>query len=286
MTGSKIRKYYSFAGQTIAMREQDTSVSATWTLSYLLTDHLGSVVAVTNASGTLTSQQRYLPFGGERTDVPSPNPQSPTDFSYTGQRDLASGMGGLMDYKARFYSPMLGRFIQPDSFIPNAANSQAWNRYSYVGNRPVNFNDPTGYFACGDGETKECGTGKKQDPPKDPHPNWFSERKHKGKGGGGDDEESHHGKLLPVVDPSLERDNWPDYITVSGYIPVGVIVGFTFQVDWDYYNNWYVEGGFYGGAPGVSVVGGNLLQEERPTESDLEGFFKSGSAFGGGGLLK
>ena len=58
MTGSKIRKYYSFAGQTIAMREQDTSVSATWTLSYFLTDHLGSVVAVTDASGTLTSQQK------------------------------------------------------------------------------------------------------------------------------------------------------------------------------------------------------------------------------------
>ena len=50
-----------------------------------------------------------------------------------------------MDYKARFYSPMLGRFLQPDSLIPDPANPQAWNRYSYVANNPVNLNDPTGH---------------------------------------------------------------------------------------------------------------------------------------------
>jgi hypothetical protein len=50
-----------------------------------------------------------------------------------------------MDYKARFYSPYLNRFIQPDSLIPDAQNPQAWNRYSYVKNNPVNFNDPTGH---------------------------------------------------------------------------------------------------------------------------------------------
>jgi len=50
-----------------------------------------------------------------------------------------------MDYKARFYSPMLGRFLQPDSLIPDPANPQAWNRYSYVANNPVNLNDPSGH---------------------------------------------------------------------------------------------------------------------------------------------
>jgi hypothetical protein len=38
-----------------------------------------------------------------------------------------------------------------------------------VGNNPIRFNDPTGHFACGDGEEKECGTGKKQDPIVDPY---------------------------------------------------------------------------------------------------------------------
>jgi len=73
-------------------------------------------------------------------------PNSPgTDFGYTGQRQLDAGMGGLMDYKARFYSPALGRFAQPDSLIPDPANPQAWNRYSYAFNNPVRYNDPSGH---------------------------------------------------------------------------------------------------------------------------------------------
>jgi RHS repeat-associated protein len=129
-------KYYSFAGQTIAM-DDGTG------LQYFLTDHLGSVVATIDSTGTLTSQQRYLPFGGVRTDVPGPDTPA-TDYGYTGQRNLDANIG-LMDYKARFYSPYINRFIQPDTLIPDSSNPQAWNRYSYVVNRPVNFNDPTGH---------------------------------------------------------------------------------------------------------------------------------------------
>jgi len=120
-------------------------------LQYFLIDHLGSTVAITDSNGTLTSQQRYLPFGGTRTNVTAPNSPG-TDFGYTGQRQLDAGMGGLMDYKARFYSSALGRFIQPDTIIPDASNPQAWNRYSYVFNRPISLNDPSGH--CPD-----CATG-------------------------------------------------------------------------------------------------------------------------------
>ena len=52
---------------------------------------------------------------------------------------------GLMDYNARFYSPTLGRFIQPDTIIPDLTNSQAWNRYSYTLNNPVKYIDPSGH---------------------------------------------------------------------------------------------------------------------------------------------
>ena len=71
-----------------------------------------------------------------------------TDFTYTGQRDLPDT--GLMDYHARFYSPSLGRFIQPDTIIPGMANPQSWNRYSYVTNNPINYNDPTGHMMAND----------------------------------------------------------------------------------------------------------------------------------------
>jgi len=53
-----------------------------------------------------------------------------------------------MDYKARFYSPALNRFIQPDSIVPDPTNPQAWNRYSYVYNSPINYADPTGHVPC------------------------------------------------------------------------------------------------------------------------------------------
>lgn len=101
-------------------------------------------MAVTDSNGTLTFQQRYLPFGEECTDIPSP--QLPiTDLGYTGQRQLDDGLGGIMDYRARFYSPALMRFLQPDTIIPNPANPQAYNRYSYANNNPIKYNDPTGH---------------------------------------------------------------------------------------------------------------------------------------------
>jgi len=52
---------------------------------------------------------------------------------------------GIMDFNARFYSPALGRFVQPDSIIPDLTNSQPWNRYSYVSNNPLKQIDPTGH---------------------------------------------------------------------------------------------------------------------------------------------
>jgi len=51
----------------------------------------------------------------------------------------------LIDFNARFYSPRLGRFIQPDIVIPNPANPQSLNHYAYVRNNPINYVDPSGH---------------------------------------------------------------------------------------------------------------------------------------------
>lgn len=64
-----------------------------------------------------------------------------------------------MDYKARFYSPYLNHFIQPDSLIPDPTNPQAFNRFGYVHNNPVNFNDPSGHARCD--EDGNCMVGNK-----------------------------------------------------------------------------------------------------------------------------
>ena len=100
------RTYYTIAGMTVAMQECTDGTCAD--LVYFLTDHLGSVVAVTGAGDALLSQQRYLPFGGVRTSL---GEITETDLGYTGQRNLdAQGKVyslGLMDYKARFYDPYI-----------------------------------------------------------------------------------------------------------------------------------------------------------------------------------
>jgi RHS repeat-associated protein len=59
-------------------------------------------------------------------------------FRYTGQR--LDPNTGLYDYKARDYSPVLGRFYQPDP----AGVDQGPNLYGYVGNDPLGSGDPSG----------------------------------------------------------------------------------------------------------------------------------------------
>src|SRR5919109_3203355 len=120
---------------------------------YFLSDHIGSVSVVLSATGTILEQQRYLPFGGARAMPPYASVTS-TDFTYTSQRHLPDT--GLMDYKARFYSPALGRFIQPDTLIPGVANPQSWNRFSYVGNNPLRYTDPTGHKEMDSGDGGSC----------------------------------------------------------------------------------------------------------------------------------
>jgi RHS repeat-associated protein len=111
-------------------------------LVYFAQDHLSSTSIVMNDTGGLLSQNRYLPFGQIRDDIAS-SPITQTDFGYTGQRNL--GDMGLMDYKARFYSPTLMRFIQPDTIVPNPLKPQSFNRFSYVNNNPTGYVDPTGH---------------------------------------------------------------------------------------------------------------------------------------------
>jgi hypothetical protein len=51
-TGSAIRKYYYFAGQRVAMRDGST-------VSYLVTDHLGSTSKTLTSSGGVFAELRY-----------------------------------------------------------------------------------------------------------------------------------------------------------------------------------------------------------------------------------
>ena len=109
---------------------------------YLISDHLGTNAHQIKYSDSTRSSQYYLPFGGSRGVSGG---GLTTDRTYTGQVSDET-LTGLMFYNARYYDPLLRRFISPDTIVPDSGNPQSLNRYSYVRNNPVNRADPSGHF--------------------------------------------------------------------------------------------------------------------------------------------
>ncbi len=94
-------------------------------------DLLGSVVATMASSTGTLSRFGYRPYGASTAPA--------TPFGFTGQR-LDAEAGGLYYFRARAYSPRLGRFLQPDPI----GYDGGLNLYAYVGNDPLNLIDPYG----------------------------------------------------------------------------------------------------------------------------------------------
>jgi RHS repeat-associated protein len=141
-SGDVVYSYY--AGQMLLARRTVSSSTVTWYHQ----DHLASVRLITDAKGNVIHNYDYATFG--TTLVPVGDPPNP--YGFTGQlRNPSTSVSqgdaaGLIYMNARYYDATLGRFISADSIIPNPLNPQSLNRYSYVLNNPVSFNDPTGHI--------------------------------------------------------------------------------------------------------------------------------------------
>jgi RHS repeat-associated protein len=110
---------------------------------WLHSDHLGSASLTTDASGGKFAELRYKPWGEVRWSSGA----MPTDRRFTGMTTHA-GLGGLVTMGVREYLPSLGRWLSADTIVPGAENPQAFNRYSFVYNSPLNFIDPSGHEPC------------------------------------------------------------------------------------------------------------------------------------------
>lgn len=111
--------------------------SISGTTRSLLTDALGSAIAVSSPGGQVTAAYDYQPFGA--TTVTGDDAGNKTRF--TGREDEGDG---LYFYRARYYSATDQRFLSQD---PLGFGAGATNLYTYVGNQPTNLVDPLGMSA-------------------------------------------------------------------------------------------------------------------------------------------
>jgi len=117
-------------------------------MHYVLSDHLGSLTTLVNASTSAVQKFSYNSWG-------IPREADNWTAAYAGELFAGRGYTGhehledfnLINMNGRIYDPSLGRFLSPDPFVQAPGYPNSYNRYSYVFNNPLKYTDPSGYLA-------------------------------------------------------------------------------------------------------------------------------------------
>ncbi len=107
---------------------------------YYTTDHLGSTRVITNSSGTVVERNDYYPFGGKHSNASYPQ-LTVNRQKFNGKELQTTGNTGFLDYGARMYDDVIGRWGVVD---PMAEKYPAWTPYVYTLNNPIKYVDPDG----------------------------------------------------------------------------------------------------------------------------------------------
>ncbi|MEO0510797.1 MAG: RHS repeat-associated core domain-containing protein [Verrucomicrobiota bacterium] len=109
-------------------------VNAVEEATYYHYDNYGSTIALTDDSEVVTDRVEYSPFGS----IINREGTHDTPFLFTGFFGNQTDESGLIHMRARFYNPLIRRFVNTDPA------QQGWNWYAYAAGNPLGFVDPTG----------------------------------------------------------------------------------------------------------------------------------------------
>ncbi len=112
---------------------------------YLISDTLGSTIALTDAQGALVSTWAYDPWG----EVISSTGSATTSFLFAG--GFLDQPTGLYKMGTRYYDPIVGRWTQTDPEPGCLRDPLSLNRFAYVDDDPANETDPSGRVQVGKG---------------------------------------------------------------------------------------------------------------------------------------
>jgi len=110
---------------------------------FVISDLIGSAMAVFDDGGMLIRATRFKPFGGIDNDYPaatSSDPQMRHVFADHARQDESK----LVYMNARWQDPETGTFLSVDPIVGSTHDPQSLNAYSYARNNPVSHTDPTG----------------------------------------------------------------------------------------------------------------------------------------------
>ena len=134
-TGSVIARYDFAGGRPIALWSQEDGNQL------LHADALGSVIATTATDGSVKSETLYDAWGNPVLKAGI----SANKFAYTGHQ--ADAETGLYYFKARYYDPVIGRFISHDPAPGKELEPESYHKYLYAYANPLVYVDPSGQFS-------------------------------------------------------------------------------------------------------------------------------------------